>query len=207
MLLVYQQLYNTLSVYLRDNHSINPQGYGVLLTTSAVTVILLQFWVTRRIKYRPAFFMMAFGALFYVIGYGMFGFDPLPGLQFTIPIYRWSLLLTGTFAWFMFAVVIITMGEMVVVPTSQALAANFAPEDMRGRYMAMFGFSWGVPAIVGPAAAGYVLDNYNPNLLWYLCAALCMISVFGYYFLHLRLGAQARFQPRLDEGHMPASAD
>src|SRR5215213_2031951 len=47
MLLVYQQMYGSLSVYLRDNHGINPQGYGFLMTTSAITVVLFQFWLTR----------------------------------------------------------------------------------------------------------------------------------------------------------------
>ncbi|MFO7569959.1 MAG: hypothetical protein R6W75_09195, partial [Smithellaceae bacterium] len=43
--LVYQQMYNSLSVYLRDVHSIEPQGYGFLLTSSAITVILFQFYI------------------------------------------------------------------------------------------------------------------------------------------------------------------
>ena len=34
---------------------------------------------------------------------------------------------------------------MIIVPTSQALAANFAPVDMRGRYMAVYGLSCGHP--------------------------------------------------------------
>jgi len=38
--IVYQQMYNTLSVYLRDSHGIDPSGYGFLLTTSAIVVIL-----------------------------------------------------------------------------------------------------------------------------------------------------------------------
>ena len=33
--MVYIQMYNSLSVYLRDNHGIEPQGYGLLLTSSA----------------------------------------------------------------------------------------------------------------------------------------------------------------------------
>jgi MFS family permease len=53
MLLVYQQMYSSLSVYLRDNHGINPQGYGFLMTTSAITVIFFQFWLTRTIKHQP----------------------------------------------------------------------------------------------------------------------------------------------------------
>ncbi|HJS18886.1 MAG TPA: MFS transporter, partial [Anaerolineales bacterium] len=37
MLIVYQQMYSSLSVYLRDNHAITPSGYGFLMTTSAIT--------------------------------------------------------------------------------------------------------------------------------------------------------------------------
>jgi MFS family permease len=90
-------------------------------------------------------------------------------------------------------IVIITIGEMIVVPTSQALAANFAPEDMRGRYMAVYGLSWAIPSTIGPGAAGYILDNYNPNLLWYIGGVLCLFAVFGFYILHLKLGKRERF--------------
>src|SRR5512134_1026985 len=158
MLLVYQQMYSSLSVYLRDNHAINPQGYGFLMTTSAITVVIFQFWLTRIIKRRPPFLMMAFGTVFYMIGFFLFGI-------FT------------TFVLFALNIVIITIGEMIVVPTSQALVAGFAPEAMRGRYMAVAGLSWAIPSTLGPGLAGYIMDNYNPNLVWYIGGALCVISV------------------------------
>src|SRR5204862_3248909 len=86
-----------------------------------------------------------------------------------------------------------TIGEMITLPTSQALAANFARVDMRGRYMAVFDLTNKVPATVGPAAAGMVLDNYNPNLVWHLGSVLCAISAVCFYVLHTRLGSQTRF--------------
>ena len=174
--LVYQQMYNSLSVYLRDNHGIEPQGYGFLLTVSAITVILFQFTMTRLIKHRPPFLMMALGTAFYVVGFSMFGW-------------------VSAYYLFALAIVVITIGEMIVVPTSQALAANFAPEAMRGRYMAVFSLLWMIPATIGPGAAGYILDNYNPNLLWYIGGVLCSVSVLGYLMLHARLKSQARFSP------------
>ncbi len=186
MLIVYQQMYGTLSVYLRDYHGINPQGYGFLMTTSAITVVLFQFWVSRLIKKRPPFLMMAFGTVFYMMGFVLFG-------VFT--------------AYLLFAlnIVIITIGEMIVVPTSQYLVANFAPADKRGRYMAIAGLSWAIPQTIGPGAAGYLLDNYNPNLLWFVGGALCGLSVLAYYFLHLRLGARPQFAPAREES-MPLAA-
>lgn len=177
---VYQQMYNSLSVYLRDNHGIDPKGYGFLLTTSAIVVILFQFSMTRWIKKKPAFKMMALGTLFYMLGFSMFGF-------------------VGQYWLFVLAIVVITVGEMIVVPTSQTLAVNFAPEDMRGRYMGVFGFTWAVPATIGPGAAGVILDNYNPNLLWYIGGVLCAVSALAYFALHLRIGTQQRFQPAPDE--------
>ncbi|MCP4139516.1 MAG: MFS transporter [Chloroflexi bacterium] len=193
--MVYLQMYNSLSVYLRDHHSIGTQGYGFLMSTSAITVILLQFWTTRRIKFRPPFMMMAFGAFLYGIGFTMFGFDPLSVFSNTLQLFIWEVSLRGTYIWFMGAVFIITIGEMLIMPVSQALAANFAPEDMRGRYMAIFSLAWAIPATFGPWLAGQILDNksYNPNILWYLGGIICLVSVMGFCALHLKLGGQKRF--------------
>jgi MFS family permease len=174
MLLVYQQMYNTLPVYLRDTHGFTPSMYGFLLTSSAITVVLFQFWVTRRVKDRPSFLMMALGVIFYALGFGMFGF-------------------VSAYVLFVLAVVIITIGEMIMMPVSQALAANFAPLDMRGRYMAVFGLSWAIPSMIGPGAAGWILDNLNPNLLWYGGGILCLLSALSFLALQLRLGSQKRF--------------
>lgn len=174
--LVYGQMYNSLSVYLRDVHGIQPQGYGFLMTASAITVILFQFWVTRKIKSRPPFLLMALGVLFYMVGFTMFG-------------------LVGAYALFVLAVVIITIGEMINMPTMSALAANFAPAEMRGRYMGVFSLMWALPSAIGPGAAGLVLDNLDPNLLWYASGVLCAVSALSFYLLHLRLGKQERFAP------------
>lgn len=175
MLVVYIQMYNTLSVYLRDVHSVSPQGYGFLLTMSAVTVILLQFWVTRRVKDYPPFLMLALGAAFYLVGFSMYGF-------------------VSTYPLFVAAVVLITFGEMIVMPVGQALAANFAPEDMRGRYLALFSLAWALPATFGPGIAGLVLDNLNPNWVWYASGMLCFMAVMG--FLLLNRTTRSRFNSK-----------
>jgi len=186
--LVYIQMYNSLSVYLRDQHGISPQGYGFILTSSAIIVIFFQFWTTRLTKLKPPFLMMAFGTLFYMVGFGMYGF-------------------VNTFFFFVLAMVVVTIGEMIVVPTGSALAANFAPEAMRGRYMAIFGLVWLLPAAIGPAGAGYILDNFNRNFLWYIGAGLCAVAAFGFYVLHTRLGAKERFAPAPKEGQAFAASE
>jgi MFS family permease len=129
--------------------------------------------------------MMGLGTLFYALGFSMFGF-------------------VSSFWLFALAIVIITLGEMVIMPTSQALAANFAPTEMRGRYMAAYGLIWMIPSAIGPGAAGVILDNYNPNILWYLGGILCVLSGLGFYALHVRLGSQGRFIPAPDDAAQDA---
>lgn len=180
MLLVYQQMYGTLSVFLRDVHGLDPQNYGILMTFSAITVVIFQFSVSRWLRNKPPFLMMGFGSIFFMLGFSMFGF-------------------VSAYLLFGLALVVITIGEMIVFPVSQGLAANFAPEAMRGRYMAVFGLSWAIPQTIGMGAAGYVLDNFNPYLLWYIGGGLAALSALSYYALHLLLHKQDRFARRAPE--------
>lgn len=174
MILVYQQMYNTLSVFLRDVHHVPAQGLGTLLSINAFCVVLLQIWVTRHTKRCAPMLMMALGTTCYMVGFTTYGF-------------------VSAYWLFVAAMLFITLGEMIVVPTGQALAANFAPDDMRGRYMAFYGLSFSLPATFGPTAAGLILDNYNPNWVWYAGGLICMAAVMGFLGLHLRVSGQKRF--------------
>jgi MFS family permease len=176
VLIVYQQEYSSLAVYLKDVHNISPKIYGSMLSVAGLEVVLLQFWVTRQTRKYPPFLIMVLGSLFFMAGFAMIGF-----VQQT--------------AGFLLAVVIITMGEMIMFPTNKALAVNFAPAEMRGRYMAVYDLGWTIPATLGPAAAGIILDNFNPNLLWVVGGLLCAASAVVFYFMHFWLGTQERFVP------------
>ena len=165
MTLVYMNMNSTLGVYLRDQHGLPEVRYGWLLSINAIIVVLFQFWVTRRLeKYKPLL-MMAAGSLLYAIGFAMYGFVP-------------------TFALFVVAMIIITVGEMVVSPFQQSLVASFAPEDMRGRYMAVSGLSWSISFTVGPYLAGLILDSANPSLLWAFCGLVGILASLGFVLLN-----------------------
>jgi MFS family permease len=170
--LVYMNMNTTLGVYLRDVHSVSTAGYGYILSLNAGMVVLFQFAITRRIERYVQMHMMALGSLLYAIGFAMYGF-------------------VASYTMFMVAMVIITIGEMVVAPVGQALVAQMAPEDMRGRYMAVFGFSWGISYAIGPLLAGVVLDSGQPNLLWYASGIVGLLAMGMFLYLG-RLGSFGR---------------
>ncbi|MBN1315938.1 MAG: MFS transporter [Anaerolineales bacterium] len=172
MLLVYVQMYNTLSVYLRDVHGITAREYGLLLSLDAGMVVVCQFWVSRRVKKYSPMIMMALGNTFYMVGFTLFG-------------------IVDTYLLFIVTILIITVGEMIVMPVGQALAAQFAPSDMRGRYLAIYGLAYTIPNAIGPSLAGLVLDNFNPDWVWYGAGMVSLVAIMG--FLALQRPARARF--------------
>jgi len=177
----YMNMNTALGVYLRNEHGTPESGYGLLLSINAAMVVLMQFPITRRITKYPPMLMMAAGTFLYVIGFSMYGF-------------------VSTYALFILAMVIITIGEMVVSPVSQALVASFAPEEMRGRYMAISGFSWGIPFAVGPYLAGLIMDGPQPHLLWYAAGLVGMLATFAFLALYRARGKEAGKLEILPEG-------
>ena len=163
--LVYMNMNTTLGVYLRDQHGIPEAGYGSLISINAAMVVLFQFPITRRIEKNPPMLMMALGAFFIAAGLTLYGF-------------------VESFWLFAIAIAILTIGEMVTIPIANAVVASFAPEEMRGRYNFIYGNSWGISFAVGPYLAGIIMDNYDPNLLWYACGILGLIAVLGFLALH-----------------------
>ncbi len=180
MLIVYRQMNSTLPVYLRDIYGLTPQGYGYLVSLNAAMVVLFQFWVTRRVSQRPPLLLMVAGTLLYGLGFTLYGFVSIYPL-------------------FMLAIVVITLGEMIVAPTSQALVAQLSPQDMRGRYMAASSFSWVIPTAIGPLAGGLVMDNLQPKWVWYASGLVALLAATGFTILHRgaarRLGARSRGNP------------
>jgi MFS family permease len=165
---IYMNMNTTLGVFLRDQHGLPESGYGWLISINAAMVVLFQFTITRRIEKNPPMLMMALGTFFIATGLLLYG-------------------LVGTFWLFVVAMAILTVGEMVTIPIANAVVAAFAPEDMRGRYNFVYGISWGISFAVGPYLAGLVMDNYNPNLLWYACGIIGMVAVTGFLALHRTL--------------------
>lgn len=126
--------------------------------------------------------MMMAATFLYGIGYTMFGF-------------------ISSYPLFMLAMAIITVGEMLHIPVAQALVARFAPASMRGRYMAVYSVGWTIPFALGPLGAGLVMDNFNPNLVWFIGGGLSLITLAGFYWLQVK--GRDRFKATLPEEDLP----
>ncbi|MGB9639348.1 MAG: MDR family MFS transporter, partial [Anaerolineales bacterium] len=158
-----------LSVYAKTNYGVPENLYGFIPVTNALMVVLFQLPVTSLTRRYAALPVIAVGALFYAVGVG-------------------SVALGNGFWWFWVSMVIMTIGELIIVPTSSTYVANLAPADMRGRYMSIYGLTGVVANGIGPVAGGFLNDRFSPKAIWYGGGLAGLISAlfFGYFSLRNR---------------------
>lgn len=141
-------LWVMLAAYTKTNYQIPESLYGLIPTTNALMVVFLQVYITKRSKIYPPLWVMALGGFLYGIGVGSIAFD-------------------SSFWGFWGSMVLVTLGELMIVPTATTYTANLAPEDMRGRYMSMFSLTWGIGTLIGPLMGGFLNDYISPPSMWY----------------------------------------
>ena len=156
-----------LSVYVKTEYGINERLYGWMPTTNALMVVFLQVVVTRYTRRYPALKVMRWGSFFYV-------FAPL-------------LIALGEGFWgFWFAMVVMTLGELIVVPTASATAANLAPVDKRGRYMSLYGLTWNIAAGISPVMGGLLSDRFGAKAPWFGGVVIGALAFVAFWRLSAR---------------------
>jgi dipeptide/tripeptide permease len=89
---------------------------------------------------------------------------PMMGVPFLL--LDWN----GSVAVIALVVIVFVIGEMLWVPTSQAVVAALAPADIRGAYMGVFGGTWSVGWAATPFLGLQVRSAYGDATMW-MCVA------------------------------------
>lgn len=157
-----------LPVYAKEQFGVPESQSGFFISTNAAMVVLFQYAVTLRAKRHAPGPVLAVGALLFGLGAG-------------------SVVLGGGFWPFWASMVVLTLGELVTLPTGMALAARLAPAEMRGRYLGLFSLSWAIAGGLGPVLGGVLSDRIAPAATWYGGLAAGVMGAAGYVLLSGRL--------------------
>jgi MFS family permease len=153
-----------LSVYAKTNYGVPESLYGMIPMTNALMVVFLQLPVTRVTRRFAPLLMLAAGSLLYAVGVG-------------------SVALGNGFWSFWTSMVIMTIGELILIPTATTYVADLAPAEMRGRYMSIYGLTWGVATGIGPVLGGFLNDNLGPTTIWVGAFIIGITSTGSFLFL------------------------
>jgi MFS family permease len=156
-----------LPVYANEQFRVPESLYGFIPTTNALMVVLFQVFVTKITRRFPPLPIMAAGSFMYAMGVG-------------------SVALGQGFFAFWFSMVIMTIGELILMPTASTYVASLAPAEMRGRYMSVSGLTWNAAYGTAPMLGGYLSDRFVPSATWMGGLATGLVAAFGYSILAIK---------------------
>ncbi len=150
-----------LPISLVEHHDINRSLWGAIAIVNPLLVALLQLRVTNAAtRFTPATRMVAsmmlMGPPFLLFGVS----DALPIV--------------------VAVVVVFVFGEMLWVPTMQAVVADRAPAAQRGAYMGAFSATSGAAFALTPLVGLQVLGRAGDEAMWALIAAISVIGAIAF---------------------------
>ncbi|NIE77239.1 MFS transporter [Pantoea sp. Ap-967] len=140
---------------------------GYLVTTNAVTVIALQYLIGRRIGRQQLMPWLLAGMALFIAG--------LLGFAMAGSVLAWCL-----------AMLVFTLGEIIVIPAEYMFIDLIAPEHLRGVYYGAQNLS-NLGAALGPVLVGFALGRWWPGVVFYLLV-MSVILAGVFYGLGTRRG-------------------
>jgi MFS family permease len=153
-----------LPVYAKQQYQIQENVYGFIPMTNALMIVFLQVIVSTQTKRFLALPVLTVGSLFYAIGVASIAFG-------------------NNFFGFFVSIIIITIGELIIVPTAVTYTAALASPETRGRYMGILNLIWRIAMGIGPLLGGLLNDHISPQAVWFGGGAIGLLSTLWFFFL------------------------
>lgn len=139
------------------NRGMGTREYGAIMAVNGVMIVLLQPFVARSVSRFRRSAVLAAGAVFTGVGFG------LHALPATMPLA-------------MLAVAVWTMGEILGATIASSVVADLASPQLRGSYQGVYSMSWGVASCLAPALGGMVLGRFGSATLWGACLLVGLLA-------------------------------
>lgn len=153
-------MWTLLALYTNQNYGLPENLYSWLPVTNALMCVFVQYFITLLTRRFAPGKSIAAGMAVYALGVG-------------------SVALMSNFWGFWLSMVLMTFGELILVPTASAFVANRAPETLRGRYMSFYWLTWGIARTLAPLVGGFINDQLSPRAVWWSGLALGLTSAAG----------------------------
>jgi predicted MFS family arabinose efflux permease len=157
---VFLQYFSTMPIYYRRVYEMTEFEIGLLLGFSGLVIFLFEMplieWLNKKSK----------SNIYYVyIGLILTGFSFIV-LNFTSLI---GILVVG--------ILLMTVGEMIAFPYSNAFAAQRAKKGNQGEYMALYSISFSFSHIFGHNSGMQMVDKFGFEMTWNIMTAIAFVGV------------------------------
>lgn len=163
-------MFRVVPVFFKEQWHIDEFAIGIIMGINGAVIALFEMVMINRIeKRRSPMFFIIIGAVFFASSY----------LLLSIP-------LIFHIGVAVLAMIVFTVGEMLVLPFINTVVVSRSNEYNRGLYAAGYTLSWSVAQVVGPLTGFYIAKQLGYNWLWAGIASLLLLCAYGFRLLDKR---------------------
>jgi predicted MFS family arabinose efflux permease len=173
-------------ISLTGSHGLSPSAWGFLLIINPAAVTLFQLRVTARTTHIPAAVKLSTAIL-------------LMGLPLLL------LMQTAAIPVVALVILVFVIGEMLWVPTSQAVVARIAPPAMRGAYIGAFGSTWAIGFALAPFLGLQIRGAASDAAMWLFFGVVAVVgAIVGFIACTRAFGIRGAAEGELEQSALAA---
>jgi MFS family permease len=164
---VFMQIMWTVPAFFKEIYGWDTALIGIMAAINGIAVMCIEMPLIFRIENkRPPMQFIRIGVFLYGLSY----------LAFLLP-------RNMSFAIATFYMIVISFGEIFVMPFSTSWATKRAGEATQGQYMALYTMAYAVSNVIAPMLGTQIIAAFGYSTLWIISAILAGFTWFGFLYL------------------------
>jgi predicted MFS family arabinose efflux permease len=162
--LCFLQMFSLLPVFFKEELLLSKPAVGLVLALNGLIIVVVEMVLVFKLEGRRSPVQYISTGTFLV---------GLSYLVLNLPL--------GGFSLALLAMIIITVGEMLMFPFINTFWVSRSNEHNRGQYAALFTMSFALGQVLAPTFGSQIVHYASYTALWYAVFVLCIVSSIGFY--------------------------
>lgn len=168
------QLFTTVPLFFKEHLHLNEFWIGVVMAANGLLIAIFEMIIVFKLEgRRPYLVLMRYGTI--LLGFAF--------LVLNLPLHNGLLVA-------LFAMLVISVAEMISMPFMNSYYISRSTEQTRGQYAGMYTMAWSTAQVIGSSSGSFIAFKFGFFNLWVLVCSICFAAAGGYYWLQKKVNVK-----------------
>lgn len=163
------QYFSTIPIYYSQVYSLDESQIGLLLAGNGFLIFAIEMPLIKYLEGKK--------------------WSKLTYVTFGLILIAFSFLIINTMHWtgvLIIGMLLMTIGEMIAFPFSNAIAMDRAKQGKQGEYMALYSMAFSIAHIFGHNSGMRSIATFGYTTTWYIISFICLLGILLLFYLKTR---------------------
>ncbi len=164
------QLFSTMPLYFKEGLLLNESSIGIIMASNGIIIALFEMVIVFKLEgTKPYLKLMMYGTILLSFAFAMLNITVVNGFVLAAAV-----------------IFIVTIAEIIGMPFMNSYYIARTTTANRGRYAAIYTMAWSAAQVIGSISGTQIANALGYSTLWWILATLCLITAYGFNYIHSR---------------------